>query len=486
MGQDQSTVSDDTPPQTLTERSLDAVAHLIKSGKARRVVVMTGAGISTAAGIPDFRSPETGLYANLAALDLPEPEAVFDLVFFKQNPRPFYVLAKDLYPGNFHPTVSHVFISLLAQKSLLHQLFTQNIDCLERAAGIPGHLIVEAHGSFADQRCIDCKTAYPADLMRAHVARAEVPRCVDVECGGLVKPDIVFFHEALPSLFYDRMPLAETADLVLVMGTSLQVHPFAGLPEQVPGDVPRVLFNLERVGSLGSHADDVLVLGDCDSGVRLLADALGWREELEATWRGLVGDGEAERQLRGRMRKKTPAVHDGGEEEGGDDVDDVVARLADEVKKVLRVQETTGDIDSHKVSRKAAEASDEGVNDVADGRADTPRGESSVTPESSVGQKEDGIHIISKPRAGAGGAGGRKDETAAAATPATSATTSSQIHGEYGTTFNSVEHIQVNDQASPEPLQQGVVRPLGSERDAKITVEGRLEDGELGTVKGTL
>ncbi|KAK3383503.1 DHS-like NAD/FAD-binding domain-containing protein [Lasiosphaeria ovina] len=335
MGQDNSVISDDTPAVTLAERSLAAVADHIKSGKARRIVVMTGAGISTAAGIPDFRSPETGLYANLAALNLPEPEAVFDLDFFKKNPKPFYVLAKDLYPGTFHPTVSHVFISLLASKGLLAQLFTQNIDCLERTAGIPGELIVEAHGSFASQRCIDCKTPFPDDKMREHVARAEVPRCIrseadgDDRCDGLVKPDIVFFHEALPSLFYERRGLTETADLALVLGTSLSVHPFAGLPDMVPEPVPRVLFNMERVGSLGTQADDVLVLGDCDTGVRKLADALGWRDELEAKWRELVGEEEAERQLQGMTKR----------------VQDEVAQLASQVDQVLHLEDKDDDAD---------------------------------------------------------------------------------------------------------------------------------------------
>lgn len=254
---------------------------------------------------------------------------MFDLIFFRNNPKPFYVLAKDLYPGNFQPTVSHVFISLLAKKGLLHQLYTQNIDCLERAAGIPADLIVEAHGSFANQRCIDCKTPFPADLMREHVARAEVPRCIrgERECVGFVKPDIVFFHEALPSLFYDRKDLVEQADLALVMGTSLQVHPFAGLPNYVSEGVPRVLFNMERVGNLGSQADDVLELGDCDAGVRKLADELGWRDELESEWRRLVGNEEAERQFAGAAKRVG-------------DLQAEVNKLADEVEEVLRFQES--------------------------------------------------------------------------------------------------------------------------------------------------
>ena len=115
----------------------------------------TGAGISTSAGIPDFRSPDTGLYSNLARLDLPYPEAVFDISFFRQNPLPFYTLAHDLYPGKFRPTIAHSFVRMLSDKGILLKLFTQNIDCLEREAGVPNNEIVEAHGSFARQCCIE-------------------------------------------------------------------------------------------------------------------------------------------------------------------------------------------------------------------------------------------------------------------------------------------------------------------------------------------
>ncbi|KAJ2970447.1 hypothetical protein NUW58_g9694 [Xylaria curta] len=280
MGQETSSmVSEDTRPDTLSDRSIAAVAELIRSGRARRIVVMTGAGISTAAGIPDFRSPKTGLYHNLARLNLPHPEAVFEVDFFRNDPRPFYVLAKELYPGNFHPTISHAFVALLAKRKLLRLLFTQNIDCLERAAGVPPELIVEAHGSFATQRCIDCKTPFPDAEMRQCVESASPPVC------------------ALP----------QEADLVIVIGTSLLVHPFAGLPRLARDSVPRLLFNMERVGDFGTRADDVICLGACDDGIRKLADELGWREELEKLWVGLVGEQEAERQ---RSRKKQEAVDD--------------------------------------------------------------------------------------------------------------------------------------------------------------------------------
>ncbi len=105
----------------------------------------------------DFRTPGTGLYDNLQTYNLPTPESVFDLLYFKENPKPFYTLAKDLYPGRFKPTLTHHFIKLLSDRGMLLRNYTQNIDGLERLAGIPPEKIIEAHGSFASARCIDCQ-----------------------------------------------------------------------------------------------------------------------------------------------------------------------------------------------------------------------------------------------------------------------------------------------------------------------------------------
>lgn len=149
---------------------------------------------------------------------------------------------------------------------------------------MPDDKIIEAHGSFAHQRCIECQTDYPTHMMKEAIQNREVPYCLMPRCRGLVKPDIVFFGEKLPDTFHQNMALPGAADLCFIMGTSLSVQPFASLPGFCPEGVPRVLINLERVGSLGCRADDVLLLGDCDSGVRMLAAALGWTEELEALW----------------------------------------------------------------------------------------------------------------------------------------------------------------------------------------------------------
>lgn len=288
MGNDQSTGNDDIyegSPQrsrTLEARDLRSVAKYMKSDECKNVFVMLGAGVSTSAGIPDFRSPETGLYANLARLNLDRPEDVFDIRFFRSNPYPFYALAKELYPGKHRPTITHSFVRLLEKKGLLGTCFTQNIDTLERQAGVSKEKLVEAHGSFASQSCIDCKAPFDGAQIRRLIQEEKIPRCS--RCKGLVKPNIVFFGEALPDSFHKKLGDLAEADLLFVIGTSLQVQPFASLTYFVPRSCPRVLINMEEAGDLGTRHDDVLLLGKCDDVVKELAKELEWLKELKAAW----------------------------------------------------------------------------------------------------------------------------------------------------------------------------------------------------------
>ena len=363
MGQENSheQIDPSTPPRSLSARSLEAVAKYIKDGRLKRIVVMTGAGISTSAGIPDFRSPDTGLYANLARLDLPYAEAVFDISYFRQNPDPFYVLAKELYPGKFYPTIAHSFVALLNEKSMLQMLFTQNIDCLERKAGVPGDKIVEAHGSFATQRCIDCKTEYPDNLMIQAVEGGEVPHCTVPQCNGLVKPDIVFFGEALPEAFFQNRHVPAMADLVIVMGTSLSVQPFASLPQFASEAVPRILINKEIVGDFGSRPDDVVVLGDCDEGVKKLADALGWRDELESMWLevgGKVKEKEAARLREQRQAMSQDEILEAEIEKLTGEVDAALRMSKDHEERVITQLEKSSSSD---ISTSAAPASSDDI-----------------------------------------------------------------------------------------------------------------------------
>ncbi|KAJ3206940.1 NAD-dependent protein deacetylase sirtuin-2 [Dinochytrium kinnereticum] len=298
----------------LEDSSIESFVKYLKANECKKIVVMTGAGISTSAGIPDFRSAGTGLYDNLAKFGLPYPEAVFDISYFRSRPEPFFALAKELFPGLFKPTKCHYFTRLLADKNMLVRNYTQNIDTLERVAGIPESLLVEAHGSFATARCVGgrapprehydsdddipqpptspaCGKAYSQEWVKSKIFSGEIPICEN--CKGLVKPDITFFGESLPSRFWTLHPSdLRQADALIVIGTSLKVHPFASLISRVSAKTPRLLINREVVGVGGSkgfdftgeeaeYRRDAVFLGDCDEGCRKLAELLGFGSELE-------------------------------------------------------------------------------------------------------------------------------------------------------------------------------------------------------------
>ena len=317
--------------------TVDAIADLIRSNKAQRILVLTGAGISVSSGIPDFRSPGTGLYDNLQRFNLPDPQAIFTLSYFRRNPQPFITLAKELYPTLFTPSPTHHFLTLLQRKGLLLRCYTQNIDGLEYLAELPHDKLVQAHGGFHSSHCIECDATIAASANKADIMAGRVTRCPT--CNGLVKPRIVFFGESLPYEFhsgiYKDFP---QCDLLLCMGTSLTVQPFASLIDRVGESVPRLLINNEAVGKgsmdeydsddeeqeedmlqqllsqlnmsaaaispstlaalkdkvrrlqrdsggfkyhLPTNRRDVFLQSDCDSGVRRLCDLVGWREELE-------------------------------------------------------------------------------------------------------------------------------------------------------------------------------------------------------------
>ena len=126
--------------------AIEKAAELLRSGQCRRVVVLTGAGISVSAGIPDFRTPGTGLYDNLQEYGLPFAEAIFDLNFFRSNPAPFYRLCQELWPGRYAPTPTHRFIKLLNQKELLVRCDTLNtaLPPTEHLAQNPSHRTAHA------------------------------------------------------------------------------------------------------------------------------------------------------------------------------------------------------------------------------------------------------------------------------------------------------------------------------------------------------
>ncbi|XP_054262883.1 NAD-dependent protein deacetylase sirtuin-3, mitochondrial-like [Macrosteles quadrilineatus] len=265
----------------LSTGTLPDIVHKIKHD-SKNILVMAGAGLSTPSGIPDFRSPDSGLYSQLQKYKLPYPEAIFDLHFYNQNPKPFLDLAKAIYPGagNIKPNIGHYFVRLLEEKGKLLRMYTQNIDGLERLAGLNNDNLVEAHGSFSTASCIRCYAKQDSEIVRKAIMAGEEPRCE--ECKGLVKPDITFFGEMLPQRFGElsQVDTLQT-DFLIIIGTSLVVYPFAGLADMVDYSVPRLLINRDEVGSLGARPQDGVMLGDIVQQIELLAAELGWLAELQ-------------------------------------------------------------------------------------------------------------------------------------------------------------------------------------------------------------
>lgn len=264
------------------------------------VIVLVGAGMSTAAGIPDFRSPESGIYANLQKYNLPNPEDVFKISYFKNNPAPFYDLSKTLLPKKLYPTLSHYFVRLLNDKGYLLRCFSQNVDCLESLSGMPKEKLCLAHGSFETGHCLRCNAEYSLAWMRKIVEDGGIPHCTKTQdCKGLIKPDVKFFGERLDGRFFrlvkEDFPKCE---LLIIIGSSLTVMPFAQLVQKVPPRCPRLLINKTKSGhsipaifrifkpSNGllydrkNNVRDVAYLGECDDGCLKLATMLGWSGEL--------------------------------------------------------------------------------------------------------------------------------------------------------------------------------------------------------------
>ncbi|KAI9011410.1 DHS-like NAD/FAD-binding domain-containing protein [Gaertneriomyces semiglobifer] len=253
--------------------SLDQVVDLIRN--SNNIVVLTGAGVSVSCGIPDFRS-QNGVYSRLDEFELDDPQQMFDIEYFRINPQPFYTFAKEIYPLNFKPSISHMFIKLLEEKGKLLRNYTQNIDTLEQVAGI--ERVVQCHGSFATAKCIVCGFQVPGQALEDDIYAQTVPICP--QCGeerdGVMKPNITFFGEMLPDEF-DRTFAGDKqkVDLLIVMGSSLKVSPVADVKDKIPHEVPQILINLECLPHMDGF--DVALLGYCDVICRYLCERLDWK-----------------------------------------------------------------------------------------------------------------------------------------------------------------------------------------------------------------
>ncbi len=244
--------------------AVERLAELIRG--ARSAVALTGAGVSVPSGIPDFRTPETGLWANV------DPMEVAHIDVFERDPARFWSYYRPRFQslGDKRPNAAHEALAELERLGLLDGVITQNIDRLHGAAG--SREVVEVHGSIETSSCRGCAASYGIDEVEDLFDSEGIAICA--ACAGPVKPDVVLFGELLPEAAMARaQELAEAADLLICIGSSLAVYPVAGLPG----------LTLERGGRLAIvtkgptpyDGDAVLKLeGEVDAELSALAAAL--------------------------------------------------------------------------------------------------------------------------------------------------------------------------------------------------------------------
>jgi NAD-dependent deacetylase len=262
------------------------LAKLIRG--ADQVVALTGAGISVPSGIPDFRTPRTGLWENV------DPMQVAHIDVFHRDPERFWRFYGERFAAleDKRPNGAHLALVALERAGLLHGVITQNIDRLHAAAGT--RELVEVHGTIGHASCLRCGSRYLlADVRERLGASADaIPRC---DCGEPLKPDVVLFGEYLPEAALARaQQLAGSADLMLCIGSSLEVYPVA----QLPG------VTLGRGGALAILTQGATPL-DRRATVRLHGDVVG---ELTALLGALGLGAAAQSAARAATRPTVSAV----------------------------------------------------------------------------------------------------------------------------------------------------------------------------------
>jgi NAD-dependent deacetylase len=207
-----------------TQAAIDFVADLFR--QAKHAVSLTGAGLSTPSGIPDFRSTGTGLWSR------DEPMEVASLSTFRTEPERFFEwfrpLARQIYTAQ--PNPAHLALSGLEKAGRIHSIITQNIDMLHQKAG--SKTVIEMHGTMQTLTCTQCYHQTQSALhLNLFVETGGIPRCP--KCKQILKPDVILFGEQLPqAAWFKAQREARQCDLMLVVGSSLEVLPVAGLPMQ--------------------------------------------------------------------------------------------------------------------------------------------------------------------------------------------------------------------------------------------------------------
>lgn len=208
--------------QVTASPQVQRLAELIR--RSRSTVALTGAGVSVPSGIPDFRSPGTGLWENVDPMD------VAHIDVFERDPARFWSYYRPRFQtlGDKQPNRAHTALAELERRGLLAGVVTQNIDRLHRAAG--SREVVEVHGTIETSSCRTCATSFELEQIEELFDEEGVAICSS--CGGAVKPDVVLFGELLSESAMARArEMAERAELMICVGSSLAVYPVAGLPQ---------------------------------------------------------------------------------------------------------------------------------------------------------------------------------------------------------------------------------------------------------------
>ncbi len=206
---------------SLDDTAIQTAADLVR--QATNIVALTGAGTSTPSGIPDFRSADSGLW------DQADPMEVASLQAFLRDPQPFYDWFRPLLDVilNAQPNPAHTALARLESAGKLKAVVTQNIDDLHRQAG--SQIVYELHGHLREMTCMQCQQVdMAAPAITTFMSDGRVPHH---HCGGVLKPNVIFFGELLPQREYaESVSALEKADLVLVVGSSMEVVPASELP----------------------------------------------------------------------------------------------------------------------------------------------------------------------------------------------------------------------------------------------------------------
>lgn len=323
-------------PRLNSFHTFDDAVSLFKS--SRNIIVLTGAGISTSLGVPDFRS-QNGVYNMLVDSVYDDPQELFHIDNFKADPEEFYRQAAKIFPAmqglvpadgesskSKAPLVpkyslTHAFVALLQDKDKLLTNYTQNIDSLEKEAGVSPSKLIQCHGTLATASCMTCHKKYSAKKYMGVVLAGNVPYCkcsqedrgskpkqprqrgrsgkkkrkrdefedTDSEASGneiesprgLLRPDMTFFGEAIADSYAPRLRMDKNkVDLIVIVGTSLKVEPVNEMLLNIPHTVPQIWISKDRCLREGVKVD-IELLGECDVVLEEIARRAGWEKALK-------------------------------------------------------------------------------------------------------------------------------------------------------------------------------------------------------------